>query len=162
MIDTVGKKGGLMQGFRWFTIKGYYKANGGEKYITIGNFSNDLNTDTTIHADGSYWLSFSYHYIDDVCVSTDSLVCAGLVEIEESIDKPTINIFPNPSNNIVNLVFNENVSALIIYSMTGELIFQSTVHGSEMKLDVSEWTKGIYLVKLIGDETSSIIKLVVE
>lgn len=49
----------------WVKISGIYLASGGEKYLTIGNFSDDLNTDT-INTGYSYY--GSYYYIDDVSV----------------------------------------------------------------------------------------------
>jgi hypothetical protein len=48
----------------WTEIGGIYTAQGGEKYITIGNFKNDLNTDTLRTNNGT--ISASYYYIDDV------------------------------------------------------------------------------------------------
>lgn len=44
MIDTLNVKG-LHNGYRWFKISGYYKAYGGEKYLTIGNFSPEIKKD---------------------------------------------------------------------------------------------------------------------
>lgn len=66
----------------WMKISGYYQAKGGEQYITIGNFSNNLHTTTALIASSNILpLNFcwSYYYIDDVslicldCDSTSSL-----------------------------------------------------------------------------------------
>lgn len=49
----------------WMPVEGIYLAQGGEKYITIGNFKSDTNTDTL----RMYWqdppYSFSYYFIDN-------------------------------------------------------------------------------------------------
>jgi hypothetical protein len=50
----------------WIEIGGVYTASGGEKFITIGNFKNDNNTDTLRTNYGTY--SGCYYYIDDVLV----------------------------------------------------------------------------------------------
>jgi gliding motility-associated-like protein len=50
----------------WMPIYGEYIALGGENYITIGNFSDDLNTDTIYW--GQPFAPFTYYYIDDVSV----------------------------------------------------------------------------------------------
>lgn len=56
----------------WARISSIYLASGGEKYLTIGNFSDDLSIDT-INTGSSYY--GSYYYIDDVSViSIDSIV----------------------------------------------------------------------------------------
>ncbi|HWY35034.1 MAG TPA: hypothetical protein VNX68_10330, partial [Nitrosopumilaceae archaeon] len=38
-IDTICKKGGIGENYQWVRITGVYQADGGEKYMTIGNFS---------------------------------------------------------------------------------------------------------------------------
>ena len=49
----------------WMQISGYYKASGGEKYITIGNFFNNSNTHTSYSPSSN---AISYYFIDDVSV----------------------------------------------------------------------------------------------
>lgn len=45
MIDTINIKNGLNNHYRWIKISGYYKAYGGEKYLSIGNFSSEIKKD---------------------------------------------------------------------------------------------------------------------
>ena len=56
----------IIDTMNWVKIAGIYTAKGGEKYITIGNFNDDNNTDTIrIASKGS---SGAVYYIDDVSV----------------------------------------------------------------------------------------------
>ena len=50
----------------WVKINGVYKANGTENYIIIGNFYNDIDTDTLNMGDETY--PGSYYFLDDVSV----------------------------------------------------------------------------------------------
>jgi hypothetical protein len=50
----------------WVKINGIYMANGTENYIVIGNFFNDLDTDTLNMGDETY--PGSYYFLDDVSV----------------------------------------------------------------------------------------------
>ncbi|MEW6469639.1 MAG: gliding motility-associated C-terminal domain-containing protein [Bacteroidota bacterium] len=50
----------------WVKVSGYFTASGGERFITIGNFRDDNNTDTTC-LDWSL-CGTAYYYIDDVSV----------------------------------------------------------------------------------------------
>lgn len=59
----------------WTKISGIYVASGGEKFMTIGNFSDDLNIDT-INTGSSYY--GSYYYIDDVSVIPIDSIIGGL------------------------------------------------------------------------------------
>lgn len=72
----------------WMPIAGVYKANGGEQYLTIGNFNDNAHTDT-MHLIKSnalpIQLYISYYYIDDVSLFeitepraiADTTICLG-------------------------------------------------------------------------------------
>jgi OmpA-OmpF porin, OOP family len=64
MIDTVGP--GLHNSYRWLTIKGFYKADGGEKYITIGNFAPELKKDMININVFRFGARESYYFVDEV------------------------------------------------------------------------------------------------
>lgn len=66
MVDTICTKGGLEKGFRWFEIKGYYKADGGEKYMTIGNFSPVINKDLYRIKTVGFRVKEAYYFVDDI------------------------------------------------------------------------------------------------
>lgn len=72
----------------WVKIYGVYNALGGEKYITIGNFSNITNTDIVINDTSTFYTiqdTSSYYYIDDVSIfeiknvdsGNDTTLCNG-------------------------------------------------------------------------------------
>ena len=62
----------------WTRLYGSFIADSVYKYAVIGNFFSDANTDIIDHNCG---LPFSYYFIDDVCVSTDSLSCNSVLPI---------------------------------------------------------------------------------
>jgi OmpA-OmpF porin, OOP family len=66
MVDTVCLQGGLMDGFRWLEIRGFYKADGGEKYITIGNFAPVIVKDMVRMNMFRMGFKESYYFVDDV------------------------------------------------------------------------------------------------
>lgn len=66
MADTVCKKGGLQNGFRWFEIKARYKADGGEKYITIGNFAPKVKKDMVKLDIFNWHPREAYYFVDDI------------------------------------------------------------------------------------------------
>jgi len=66
MIDTIAKKGGLMKNFKWFTIEGFYKADGGEKYITIGNFAAEVKKDMLRMNLFKVGYKEAYYFADDI------------------------------------------------------------------------------------------------
>lgn len=70
----------------WVTVSGSYVANGGEQFLTIGNFHNDLESDTSFCGNGVTFSEItSYFYLDEVCLSMDSVcfVPNGKIEISQ-------------------------------------------------------------------------------
>jgi len=60
----------------WVKVSGLYTAFGGEKYVTIGNFFDDMNTDTIQTGNGTY--EGAYYYIDDVSVIPIDSIVGGM------------------------------------------------------------------------------------
>lgn len=72
------------------------------------------------------------------------------------------NIYPNPTNSIVNLAVNSDVNAILIYNVAGEMVYSNSVNQTNLTIDVQDWNSGVYLVKFISDESVSTGKLIVE
>lgn len=58
---------------KWVEISCKYKAQGGERYIVIGNFDNDKKTKVSGAIENDTFknphVDFAYYYIDDICVT---------------------------------------------------------------------------------------------
>jgi outer membrane protein OmpA-like peptidoglycan-associated protein len=80
MIDTALKKGGFKNAYRWFLLRGIYKADGGEKYITIGNFHPVIKKDMDNIRLIRFGFREAYYYVDDISV----------VMVEDAEEKPEI------------------------------------------------------------------------
>ncbi len=65
MVDTVSKKGALDGQYCWFKVRGVYKAGGGEKFITIGNFSPNVRKDM-LKITYKPGFKEAYYFVDDV------------------------------------------------------------------------------------------------
>lgn len=68
MVDSIAEHG-LKDGYRWFRIAGYYKAGGGEKYITVGNFSPQIAREMVRLDIFRIGPRESYYFIDDISLS---------------------------------------------------------------------------------------------
>lgn len=66
MIDSLNKKTGVFKAHNWFTIHGFYKADGGEKFITIGNFTPKIKMDMMRMNLFKLGFKESYYFIDDI------------------------------------------------------------------------------------------------
>jgi hypothetical protein len=75
----------------WIPIDFEFVADSNFQYLYIGNFFDDMNTDT-ISVFGITSSTGSYQYIDDIVITTDST----LLSSKEIISNNEIKTFPNP------------------------------------------------------------------
>ena len=68
-------------------------------------------------------------------------------------EKHGVNVFPNPFKNIINIELEHATKALInIYSTSGSLIYSNVPDSRFLKIDMSNFSQGMYIVKVIQDK----------
>ncbi|MGB3345119.1 MAG: T9SS type A sorting domain-containing protein, partial [Aequorivita sp.] len=71
-----------------------------------------------------------------------------------------------PASSVVNLVNKTNLSLdkMVIYDINGKLINQIDLRSmqSEKSVDVSTLASGVYMVQIIGDDASTVKRLIIE
>ena len=81
----------------------------------------------------------------------------------EPLDEELI-IFPNPTNDIINI--NSNSSKIIkiqVYGSDGRLVFdQNEINLNSFVLDMIKYTNGLYLIKINTEYNSNIIKKIIK
>lgn len=130
----------------WVLIKGNYTATGGEKYIYIGNFKDDTNTDV----DSSSLGSGTYVYIDNVQVYE----CDSLIGVNENNINDKIKLFPNPIGDYLTLEYNLDKTSDIrvsIYDVFGKLVYEykTKAYGNySYSVPTISLTPGIYIARI--------------
>ena len=147
-----------------------------------------LNSD--LEWDSLYTQPFEYDYLcpEPIVSDTIDMDCDIITDVEEQLNNPApkLVIRPNPANDKVVVELPEyfktetnrngitstkirylsHVEAVLdVYDMMGRYVeSKSTIKGEmEAELDVSSWEKGIYFIRLIGNETElSTGKLIVQ
>lgn len=89
VIDSVCKKGSFINGYQWFKISGKYLADGGEKYLTIGNFTAKVKNDIVRMNKFKFGFKEAYYFVDDI----------SLVKAKEVIEKVKVEIVGSFSAN---------------------------------------------------------------
>lgn len=129
----------IVDSINWVLISGSFIATGGEKYVTIGNFKNDNQTNTIqVDATGE---PMSYFYIDDVSVVPGN--CTTGINDQNS-SQNQISVYPNPTTGTVTLC-NFDKGTIELYDASG-LLVMSTMNKNE--LDVSSYANGLYILKI--------------
>jgi len=81
-------------------------------------------------------------------------------KIEE--DNKALQIYPNPSSDIVTVKSQYNISSIEVYDLNGRLLQSKYVEAFETNLSLQSLPKGIYLIKVMGQEVSYTRKLILK
>jgi len=133
----------------WVQISGTYIANGGEKYLTIGNFKDNANTMIdSINNSVPQSQYESYLFIDDVSV-IDCTVGISEVNDNLSIGK----LYPNPARTVVYYEDNLNdveKGVIQLQDLSGRNLKEYSLKSgaNRVAIPVTDLAKGIYMVKI--------------
>lgn len=133
---------------QWLKVSGSFIADSAYSHIIMGSFFDATNTDTIIFGGAPFGGSYAYYYIDDVCVSTDSLYCNSVVGIESTGPISFVKIFPIPFADQISLqVQNNDLTTVIIYDLYGKAVLKSEFINTTI-IDTQDLTKGFYIYEL--------------
>jgi len=160
--QILNQNGFITDTLQWTQIQGCFTAQGGEQYITIGNFNSSSNIDTLfvgtnnpIPSDPEY----AYYYIDDITLIDQTTV--GVNEI--SYLNEVVRVYPNPANDILNIDFGDaNKKIKMKIKMTDVLGRELFISDFKEQLNISQLEQGIYFLSLYNNiiliETKKVIK----
>lgn len=139
--------GNIPDTLNWTLISGNYIAQGGEEYLIIGNFKDDINTNAIL-INNSGTLNMAYIYIDDVSLSP----CTGTSEENQDSE---INICPNPFSDKLNITSKGNEPVEIsLYDVTSRKIYNQSFTNSTT-INTAHLSKGIYIYELRNNSEGS-------
>lgn len=145
----------LSDTMNWMKVTGIYTAHGGERFLTIGNFRD--NASSHIQTVGTTGYPFAYYLIDDVSIiNCDSL----FIGLSEGMGANVINLYPNPSNDVITISSNDKLTFIVIYNMVGAVILRDFSNQSKTSLSITALPKGIYFAQLTTAKGTVVKKFV--
>ncbi|MGZ5548870.1 MAG: T9SS type A sorting domain-containing protein [Nitrososphaeraceae archaeon] len=153
ITDTIG----------WTEVQGCFTAQGGEQYITIGNFNSNANTDT-LRIQSTNPLTgtgndISYYYIDSVSLWKNNFPN----DISEAGKENSFKVYPNPAKDLIsiNLLGNSVINNLNIkiVDILGEEVFFERY---KKEINISFLVKGIYFLSLFDNNGSVTTKKIIK
>jgi hypothetical protein len=143
----------------WVKISGLFVADSAYQYLIIGNFFDDNHIDT-LNLPYQIVPQASYYYLDDVCLSTDSIYCETWTGMKNTERKNNFAIYPNPARDILTIDVLQDYNMAEIYSINGELLLNEDLNNQQ--IDISSLPGGMYFIKLNTAEGSVVRKFVKE
>ena len=126
---------------------------------------NPLLIDVPVKAGKTYWLQ-----VDGSGGGTEGTFTISISNINPSSvngtnSSGTLSIFPQPSQSFVNISSSNLISKtlnLAIYSVTGTLVYEENLTNNadnSIKLDIENWSSGLYFVRILADNNLYLSKI---
>jgi hypothetical protein len=111
-------------------------------------------------ANGNLYLDTIQGYLNPRMYLTLGLGTA--LSVNELIAQTT-EIYPNPANNVLNIVsYTVGIENIYIYNTNGQLVLANEVNANQIRLNTSTLSKGVYIVDIKSKNTSIKRKLIIE
>ena len=76
---------------------------------------------------------------------------------------PTVSLYPNPSNELINISFGEDrLSNIELYDITGKLLFKKELNANTYALNIANYPSGTYLVKVYNQNNALLNKKIIK
>lgn len=131
----------LTDTINWFEVKDTLIAVGGEKYLTIGYFYDNINADTLVVSESLYFYEQAYYYVDDVSVIE---VLTNSIEEYDAINS-VLSVYPNPVKSSFSIMSSVAIERVELFNINGKL---EKVFDNEEYYDVSNLNQGVFFVKI--------------
>ena len=155
----------------WTIISGSIVADSAYEYISIGNFLYDSAIDTLIfdsvpvsmlHQSSFPDNCWSYYYVDDVCVSTDSLECDLNTSSNHQPVQSKLSIYPTITHQAVTITFPQSSTHFHIFNTIGQSVYNGTATSLHRAVDISQFSAGIYFIRVQTHQGVQTAKFVVQ
>ncbi|MFH2143522.1 MAG: T9SS type A sorting domain-containing protein [Bacteroidota bacterium] len=154
----------------WTTVKSSIIADSNYQFIVIGNFY-DIEHIDTILLNNNYLYHKAYYFIDDLCISSDSIFCENNTSLTDKIHiQNKISVIPNPFNNITTVLINYEgkLRSIRIFDYTGVDVTQKVGiyditegNNNQFNLSKGSLTEGIYFLTIFTDYQTISTKLII-
>ena len=94
--------------------------------------------------------------LDDVCWGSCSPCATGL----DMLSSQQLNVYPNPSSENLFVSSNSKIKYVEIYNSFGHNIYKMTLESSKYNLDISDFSSGYYLAKVVFQNKVSMINFI--
>ncbi len=107
----------------------------------------------------SYKLTAEYHFDGQVCTSEPVYATVEVTNVKET-DR-AVSLYPNPTKGEVTLE-GEGIQSVRIVNAYGQTIYNAKVEGNQVRIDLSQMAKGVYMMHIEADDGQAVRKIVVE
>lgn len=148
----------------WMKVSGQFTAQGGEKFMTIGNFKDDSQTNKILVSGGGNpdnYKTVIFYYIDDVCVSTNPDTCNVTVGVFSINHADNVYFYPNPAKNYITVKTPETGAIINIHDTRGNIVKKIFKIETEVTFYLNDLTEGLYFLQIITSQKTTFQKIII-
>lgn len=93
-------------------------------------------------------------------MTNEAVTVFGTLNNRDFAKDISINMYPNPSGNVVNIKADSNIQSLEMYDIQGRLLQALMLNTTEATIDISKRASGIYFMKVKTEQGIKVEKLV--
>lgn len=87
----------------------------------------------------------------------------NVLSVKEYIEKEqNLSIYPNPAKDKIKILSNSSINKVLVYNVFGKLVYKSSEESSNFTIDISSFSKGVYLVKAFSNDEITTKKIIKE
>ena len=150
-------------------------AAGTEYMVACHEYANNITiaTSANVYELGTNWVNWdtnpngpafsnaeAFNLGSNLHIRANFGVDAG-ASINENI-LTSANVYPNPTNGIVNIELTEEVSdaSIVVYSVDGTIVSTDVVSGAQFSVNLEGLSKGIYIIELNNGSNTGVYRIV--
>lgn len=120
---------------------------------------NVIASGTPIVSGATYYASQTANGCESISRLAVTMTLGGCLSNEEFI-KNEIKLYPNPVIDVLNISSTESMSKIEVVNMLGQVVFVKTIDEMETTVDMSRYSTGTYIIKVLVDTKVEIFKVI--
>ena len=129
---------------------------------TTTSTGNIDSVDFTPAITGNYYFGFNAYsdanqfdlLVDDISVTTTLAV--------PSFNNANFLAYPNPVKDVLNISFDKTISKVAIFNILGQEVMAKSINVNQSQIDMSNLSRGTYMIKVTSEQFTQTIKVVKE
>ncbi|GEQ85945.1 hypothetical protein ULMS_14530 [Patiriisocius marinistellae] len=107
-----------------------------------------LRTDQGATEDGFYFDDLTFNIVNEATLNTQDITVSNF------------GIYPNPVNDILNITTSKSNYTIEVYNLQGQLVASEINNNGTSTFDYSQFSSGLYIMKLTSEDTSESFKII--
>ncbi len=116
----------------------------------------ELTTDTVL-ANGATYYVVQY---DDQCTSDPLVITVTIAASLSDTQMSNLALFPNPSSDIINITYTNQISNIIIYDFMSRKVLEKTINATESVVNIQMLSAGTYFINITTEDGHGVLKFI--